>query len=286
VISAAEFAKLTPRLTSSRRASILPPLQAALEDFGVTNYAREACFMGQVLHECGGFRWPEELASGAAYEGRRDLGNTQPGDGRRFKGRGWIQITGRANYRKYGRLLGVDLEADPERAATPALAARIACAYWKTHGLNELADAGSYRTITRRINGGLNGYADRLVQLRLAQRVLSKGDRIINLDDRDPEAPVKVVLQMETLAEEALLHAGRVYLPLRKLEEDRRKKGESWLIRHIDGDNTLLEIDGHTYDLPALIVGGTGYVRLKELANELDWPEPQWNSQNRTVEMG
>src|SRR5215467_14480028 len=114
----------------------------------------------------------EEIASGAAYEGRRDLGNTQPGDGKRYKGRGPIQLTGRANYRRAGKALGLDLEKDPAKAADPAVGFRVAGWFWKTHGLNELADKGDFREITRRINGGYNGLASRQAFYKKAKEVL------------------------------------------------------------------------------------------------------------------
>ena len=92
------------------------------------------------------------------------LGNTESGDGKRFKGRGPIQITGRANYRRFGSLLGLDLISDPARAALPEVAFRIAGLFWSKKGLNELADQvtpDAFREITRRINGGFNGLAER-----------------------------------------------------------------------------------------------------------------------------
>lgn len=126
---------------------------------------RLAHFMSQLIHESGSFRYMEEIASGAAYEGRDDLGNTQPGDGKRFKGRGPIQLTGRANYRRVGRALGIDLENNPTIAAVPSIGLLTACYFWSDAGLNELADADNVEKITRRINGGLNGYADRKLHL-------------------------------------------------------------------------------------------------------------------------
>jgi hypothetical protein len=104
-----------------------------------------------------------------------DLGNTQTGDGKRFKGRGPIQITGRANYRRYGDLLGVDLIADPPRAALPEVAFRVAGLYWSKKGLNQLADKVTrvaFKEITRRINGGFNGLADREKYYEKAKTVL------------------------------------------------------------------------------------------------------------------
>lgn len=134
---------------------------------------RLAHFMAQLVHESGGFRYMEEIASGQAYEGRADLGNTMPGDGKRFKGRGPIQITGRANYRQYGRQIGIDIENHPEIAAVPSIGLHLALEYWKTKNLNALADADDVLTITKKINGGMNGLADRKLHLAKAKGLLS-----------------------------------------------------------------------------------------------------------------
>ena len=136
---------------------------------------RLPAYLAQLGHESAGFATLEEYASGEAYEGRADLGNTQPGDGRRYKGRGPIQITGRSNYRRYGDLLGVDLEDNPEAAENPRIAFKIAALYWLDHNLNAAADAGDFEAITRRINGGLNGQADRVQRLEAAQALFKPG---------------------------------------------------------------------------------------------------------------
>ncbi len=130
---------------------------------------RLAHFMAQLMHESGKFRYMEEIASGAAYEGRRDLGNLQPGDGKRYKGRGPIQITGRNNYRKYGRKIGIDIEAEPTLAANPSIGLHLALEFWKMNGLNAFADQDDIRTVTRRINGGYNGLEDRKKNLALVK---------------------------------------------------------------------------------------------------------------------
>lgn len=128
-----------------------PALAATLPAFEIDNDLRAAHFLAQACHESDGFVTTEEYASGAAYEGRLDLGNTHPGDGRRYKGRGLFQLTGRANYRTYGAKLTLDLEGDPEQAAEPLTSLKIACAFWKDHGLNTLADADDIVRITKRI---------------------------------------------------------------------------------------------------------------------------------------
>ncbi len=160
-ITEAQLRKIMPQLSSEKARQYLPFLNQAMAEQGITTEPRKEMFLAQLAHESGGLRYMEEIASGAAYEGRRDLGNTQPGDGRRYKGRGPIQLTGRANYRTVGRALGLDLEGHPEMAARPDVGFRIAAYFWKSHGLNQKADAGDFRGVTRTINGGYNGLADR-----------------------------------------------------------------------------------------------------------------------------
>lgn len=133
---------------------------------------RMAHFMAQVAHESGGFRYMEEIASGQAYEGRADLGNTQAGDGKRYKGRGPIQLTGRANYRLFGRALGMDFESHPEIVAYPSIGLLAGCHFWQMHGLNELADADDVVAVTKRVNGGTNGLDDRKAYLAKAKDIL------------------------------------------------------------------------------------------------------------------
>lgn len=157
----------------SRAAVFLLPLNDAMDEFGIDTPARQAAFLAQVCHESGSLRYVRELASGEAYEGRDDLGNTEPGDGMRFKGRGLIQITGRANYRECGRALGLPLEDEPELLEQVENACRSAAWFWKSRGLNAFADAGDFRAITRRINGGINGYTDRLAAYERANVALA-----------------------------------------------------------------------------------------------------------------
>lgn len=155
----------------------LPHIEAAMEEFDIHTPERQAAFLAQIGHESGGLHWVTEIwgptDTQRRYEGRADLGNTEPGDGVRFKGRGLIQTTGRSNYRATGEALGVDLIAQPELLADSTLAARSAAWFWKEHGLNELADAGDFTRITRRINGGLNGFDDRLALFEVAKEVLA-----------------------------------------------------------------------------------------------------------------
>ena len=132
-----------------------------LETYSIKTQLRFCHFFAQLAHESGNFRYMEEIASGAAYEGRKDLGNVNKGDGVRYKGRGPIQLTGRANYRKYGQQLGIDFENNPEIVAIPSIGLMVACKFWAANGLNLLADQDDVRAVTRRINGGYNGFEDR-----------------------------------------------------------------------------------------------------------------------------
>jgi predicted chitinase len=136
---------------------------------------RRTHFLAQIGHESGELRFRAEIASGDAYEGRSNLGNTQPGDGRRFKGRGLIQLTGRANYSEYGRSIGREAEilAHPELIESdPVLCVDVAGWFWNRHKLNAFADIDDLKTITKRINGGLNGFEDRERLLKRAKSLI------------------------------------------------------------------------------------------------------------------
>lgn len=163
-----QLRQVMPLLPESRALEYLPHLQAAIEEFEINTPARIAAFLAQIAHESGQLKYWAEIwgptMAQKRYEGRADLGNTQPGDGKRFKGRGPIQITGRANYRKYAALLGLPLIDNPELLELPMHGFRSAAAFWATNGLNAIADEDTvvaFSRITRRINGGYNGLADR-----------------------------------------------------------------------------------------------------------------------------
>lgn len=151
------------------------PLNDAMDEFAINTPKRRAGFLAQIAHESGSLRYLRELASGSAYEARADLGNTQPGDGMRFRGRGLLQITGRHNY----RLCSIALYGDERLLERPDLlesvqaACRSAAWYWSAFGLNEIADTGDIRRMTRRINGGFNGLAERITYYQTALNVLT-----------------------------------------------------------------------------------------------------------------
>lgn len=155
----------------------LPYIVAAMAEYEINTPKRQAAFLAQIGHESGGLHWAVEIwgptEAQRRYEGRKDLGNTEPGDGYKFKGRGLIQTTGRANYLATGKALGVYLLSDPSLLALPELAARSAGWYWQSRGLNELADVGDFRRITLRINGGTNGLTDRLALHEAAKAVFA-----------------------------------------------------------------------------------------------------------------
>ena len=141
--------------------------------FGIDTPLRMAHYIAQIAHESAELRYTKEIASGSAYEGRRDLGNTQKGDGVRYKGRGLIQITGRANYKAYADFCGFDVVAKPELLERPLGAVKSSMWFWQTHGLNAVADADNLRMVTKRINGGYNGLASREKYLKRAKEVFN-----------------------------------------------------------------------------------------------------------------
>ena len=173
MITLEDLRRICPLTKAAVLEKFVEPLNAAMIEFEINNPARETAFLAQVAHESGGFNYVRELASGEAYEGRADLGNVEPGDGAKFRGRGLIQITGRSNYRDCGAALGFDLLGDPVLLERPVLAARSAGWFWQTKNLNARADVGDFRGITKKINGGLNGWADRVAYFERAQQVLS-----------------------------------------------------------------------------------------------------------------
>jgi putative chitinase len=151
------------------------PLTAAMDEFNIDTPRRRASFLAQVAHESGQLRFTRELwgptPAQRAYEGRVDLGNTFPGDGYRYRGRGLIQITGRSNFRQCGTMLGFDLLNNPELLEGPTLASRSAAWFWQKRGLNELADKDDQVAICKRINGGTNGLQERLAFYEAAKKV-------------------------------------------------------------------------------------------------------------------
>lgn len=145
-----------------------------LPKFQITTALRVTHWLAQAAHESDDLSTTEEYASGANYEGRRDLGNVEAGDGRLFKGRGLFQLTGRANYQATGDRLNLALIKAPDVAARPDVSVEIACDYWHQHNLNALADQDNIIAITRKINGGLNGLQSRRDYLARAKAAVAQ----------------------------------------------------------------------------------------------------------------
>lgn len=196
VVTADVLRAIVPRVfgaAAQRQSQIIEAIASEftpiVNEYEINTDLRLAHFLAQIVHESAGLQTTEEFASGAAYEGRVDLGNTVRGDGKRYKGRGVLQLTGRANYRRYGQILGLDLEGQPHIAAEPLISLRIACVYWRDRNINPLCDADDLVAVTRRVNGGTNGLADRGRYLAKAKAVLARPA---------PPAPVVTVAEAET----------------------------------------------------------------------------------------
>ena len=171
-------------MAGARVDKYLPYLNRAMQEFCINlDPVRMAHFLAQVAHESGEMRYVKELASGKAYEGRADLGNTVPGYGVKYKGRGFLQLTGFANYRKYKMYCGYDVLKNPELLEQPRGATRSAAWFWqrgKGVDLNHVADyddgRNSYdicRQITKHINGGTNGLESRWKYTQRALKALN-----------------------------------------------------------------------------------------------------------------
>jgi putative chitinase len=169
---------IAPMSSEALRVKYLHGLQATLVKYDINaNPLRVAHFFAQIIHESGSFKYVRELASGADYDtGKKaaSLGNTPEadGDGQKFKGRGFIQITGKANYLAVGKALQKDFITHPEELESPDFAALSAGWYWDTRKLNAFADKDDVLTITKKINGGTNGLEDRKKHLLIAKKAL------------------------------------------------------------------------------------------------------------------
>lgn len=183
MITTASLRAAMPLASNSNIARFVGPLSAACARYSIATPLRQAHFFSQLAHESASLRYVRELASGAAYDTgplAARLGNTpeDDGDGERYLGRGLIQITGRANYAACGAALRLPLLEHPEMLELPDHAAMSAGWFWSSRGLNTLADADDLVTITRRINGGLNGLDDRRQHLARARLALATAPSI------------------------------------------------------------------------------------------------------------
>lgn len=160
MITERQFRAMMPH-AGARLDAHWPFIVPALDAAKINTPQRIAAFLAQLAHESGEYRYLEEIADGSAYEGRADLGNTEPGDGVKFKGHGPIQITGRANHAACGAALGIDLINTPRLLTLPEYGTTSACWFWNSRNLSPLADVDWFKAITRGINGGYNGLSDR-----------------------------------------------------------------------------------------------------------------------------
>ncbi len=232
MLTAEQLQSIMPAVPAGKRDALLPFLQAAMAEFAIEAPARAAAFVAQLAHESGQLRFMEEIWGPTEAQRRyeptstlaTDLGNSEVGDGKRFKGRGPIQITGRANYRRFGDLLGTDLISDPAQAARPEIAFRIAGLFWSKKGLNELADRATpeaFRQITKRINGGINGLEDRQKFYAVACNVLGVADTPASRGERDfPDTAAEPAFER---GHEAIRRLGRRRAPTRKPPRARKR---------------------------------------------------------------
>lgn len=167
-----QLKSIYPLASAKKIAMYLPFLNQYALAYEVTTTLRIAAFLAQIGHESGQLQYCEEIADGSSYEGREDLGNLFKGDGRRFKGRGLIQITGRANYTDISDDLDIDFVRHPEKLCEPEFAVKSAFWFWNRRKLNLIADQKDFRRITKLVNGGYNGYNERLSLYEKALDVL------------------------------------------------------------------------------------------------------------------
>jgi putative chitinase len=172
MITAEQLKSILPFCKQQRIEIFIDPLNETMREFDINSKMRVCAFIAQIAHESGSLNYVKELADGKAYEGRIDLGNYKEGDGIKFKGRGLIQLTGRRNYEACSKALGLDLISKPELLEDPKYASLSAGWFWKLKGLNELADSGDLKKITLRINGGMNGWSERMAFYKKALEII------------------------------------------------------------------------------------------------------------------
>ena len=173
MIKAKQLAIIAILAKESTVMTYAPLLSKYMSEYNIDNKHRKSAFLATIIHESGSFNYTKEIASGQAYEGRKDLGNIHPGDGVRFKGRGLIQLTGRYNYQQATKAFNVDFISNPELMEQPEWATAVSAWWWANRGLNAVADTRDFRHVTRMVNGGYNGMADRQKWYDRALKVLS-----------------------------------------------------------------------------------------------------------------
>ena len=151
---------------------LIDGINQTFETYSINTPLRQAHLLAQIMHESGNFKYTKEIADGSAYELRKDLGNTSPGDGTKYKGRGYIQLTGKNNYRQLSDNFQIDFVNKPYLLEQLPYAMLCAGWYWDLHKLNAWADNDDAITITKIINGGLNGLRNRIELLQHCKEVL------------------------------------------------------------------------------------------------------------------
>lgn len=180
-----QLKKCLPHATPANIEKYGSKLILAMAEYYIDTPRRQAAFIAQLSHESGSLKYTEEIASGEAYEGRKDLGNVLEGDGKRFKGRGLMQITGRTNYSMLSKELKYDFIANPESLSKPGPACFSAAWFWYAHHLNRLADIDAFDKITKAINGGYNGKEERDKAYEIAKKVLG-------VEQKDIDSPKNI----------------------------------------------------------------------------------------------
>lgn len=229
-----------PNLDRGEADAIARGLGEAFKRYDITTNARATMAVAQWAHESAHFSTREEFASGDDYEGRRDLGNTQPGDGRRFKGRGRIQITGRFNYAAMAKALDIDCVNNPRILGTSPLSEIAAGQWWKDNGCNAFCDRGDFIGLTKRINGGLNGLEDRKRLLGRATQVadgLVPRDRWATLSAGEREHLEILIMERKVAAR----HGGWEKIDPSHLA--RARKAKTWLRNRVDEITKLAEAE-------------------------------------------
>jgi putative chitinase len=258
-----QLRQIMPHLKNPWRQQCLPHLQVAMHEFDLEPPLRTAAFLAQVAHESGELKFFEEIwgptTAQRRYEGRRDLGNTQPGDGFRYRGRGAIQLTGRNNYRHYGGKLHLALEDQPDLASQPEVAFRIAAQFWADHGLNALADLEDLRGITRKINGGFNGFLERNRYYQRAKLVLAA--------NQPPVAEIRITVNAKEVQAKAFIREGHVFAALRPLAEAMGLR----VLEAVRGRAIVQDQQHQNHHLLLVIEGSIGFVPLKDLPAHLTW---------------
>lgn len=202
MLSESTILEITKKAKPEFQQAMLDNMNQLLDMYEINTSLRIAHFLAQALHESGEFsinvenlnyssqgllrifskyfnseeamiyaRKPQAIAN-RVYSNRMGNGSENSNDGWNYRGRGIFQLTGKANYKKYGDILGIDLISNPDAACDPIISFQVACEYWKANKLNMYADIDDIYTITRKINGGLNGIEDRIHQYQRISSLL------------------------------------------------------------------------------------------------------------------